>query len=99
MSKITEKQKAARMANLAAGRKKRMEQLKQKKEGNKEDEYDLSSNEENDSSSESDNEALILSKKKPAKKTAKIETKPIKTQSEPKEDKSAKLKNELDELR
>lgn len=96
MSKITDKQKAARMANLAAGRKKRMEQLKQKKEAKKEEEYDLSSNEENDSSSESDNDAFIISKKKSGKTSV---LKKIIKQESPKEDKSAKLKNELDELR
>ena len=40
---MTEKQKAARNANLANGRKKRMEMLKQKKE-QKPKEYDISSN-------------------------------------------------------
>ena len=42
---MTEKQKAARLANLEAGRKKRMEMVKQKKAGltMKHKEYDLSS--------------------------------------------------------
>ena len=39
---MTDKQKAARCLNLAAGRKKRMEAIKQRKE--KPDEYDISSN-------------------------------------------------------
>ena len=100
MSKITDKQKAARMANLAAGRKKRMDQLKQKKEGKKEEEYDLSSAEENESSSESDNDAFIICKKKPTKKTKVVETtiKP-RVLDRTFDDKSDKLKNELDELR
>ena len=64
---MTEKQKAARMANLANGRKKRMEMIKQKKE-QKPEEYDLSSNDgsidESDSSSDSDNDAFVISKAK-----------------------------------
>jgi len=66
---LTDKQKAARIDNLAKGRKKRMEMIKQKREM-KEQEYDISSDEsyESDSSSGSDNDAFVISKakKKPA---------------------------------
>lgn len=65
--KITNKQKDARLMNLELGRKKRMENIKQRKEAekNKPEEYDLSSN----SESESD-DGFVISKKKPAKKVA-----------------------------
>ena len=70
---MTEKQKGARIANLANGRKKRMEMLKQKKE-QKPEEYDISSNDgsldESDSSSDSE-DAFVISKAK--KKNAKTE--------------------------
>ena len=63
---MTDKQKAARCLNLAAGRKKRMEAIKQRKE--KPDEYDISSNDgsidESDSSDSSDNDAFVLTKAK-----------------------------------
>ena len=69
---MTEAQKKARMANLANGRKKRMEMLQKKKESPKgtEQEYDLSSDESmSDSSNDSsDNEAFVISKKKPKAK-------------------------------
>ncbi|HRP37291.1 MAG TPA: hypothetical protein PLS50_05785 [Candidatus Dojkabacteria bacterium] len=68
--KITDAQRAARNDNLAKGRKKRMENIKQKKEM-KEQEYDISSDESYDSasSSGSDNDAFVISKakKKPVK--------------------------------
>ena len=71
---MTEKQKAARIANLANDRKKRMEMIKQKKE-QKPEEYDISSNDgsvdESDSSSDSD-DAFVISKAK--KKNAKTIT-------------------------
>ncbi len=60
---MTEKQKCARLANLKAGREKRMERIKQKKETNQQ-EYDLSSGDESESSSESDDDAFVISKKK-----------------------------------
>jgi hypothetical protein len=86
---ITDKQKAARMANLERGRKKRMESIKQKKEGtDKPEEYDLSSNEENDSSSD-DDDTFIISKKKPV---AVKKNKPV-------VDENANLKSEVDELK
>jgi len=62
---LTDKQKAARIDNLAKGRKKRMEMIKQKKEM-KEQEYDISSDDsyDSDSSSGSDNDAFVISKAK-----------------------------------
>ncbi|HRP37659.1 MAG TPA: hypothetical protein PLS50_07680 [Candidatus Dojkabacteria bacterium] len=62
---LTDKQKAARIDNLAKGRKKRMEMIKQKREM-KEQEYDISSDEsyDSDSSSGSDNDAFVISKAK-----------------------------------
>ena len=62
---MTEKQKSARCLNLAAGRKKRMEAIKQRKE--KPDKYDISSNDgsidESDSSDSSDNDAFKAKKR------------------------------------
>ena len=68
--KITDKQRAARMANLAKGRKKRMETIKQKKEGLSNDEYDISSNDgdnDNDNDESSSDDDLIISRKKSSK--------------------------------
>ena len=66
---MTDKQKAARCLNLAAGRKKRMDAIKQNKE--KPDEYDISSNDgsidESESSDSSDNDAFVLTKKEVVK--------------------------------
>ena len=63
---MTDKQKAARCLNLAAGRKKRMEAIKQKKE--KPDEYDISSNDGSIDESD-DDDAFVLTKAKQKKKT------------------------------
>ena len=57
---MTDKQKSARCLNLAAGRKKRMDAIKQKKE--KPGKHDISSNDE--SSDLSDNDAFVLTKAK-----------------------------------
>jgi hypothetical protein len=84
---ITDKQKIARLANLEAGRKKRMEQLQKKKQTKKVEEYDLSSSE--DSSSDSDEESSYTLSKKKAKTAPKKEAK--------KED--ANLKQDFDELK
>ena len=85
--KITDKQKAARKSNLAKGREKRMETIKQKIEDTKNEEYDISSNNvDNDADESSSDDDLIISRKKPTK------TKQVK-----KDDNS--LKNELDELK
>jgi len=57
---MTEKQKAARLANLAAGRKKRLEEIKQNKDkGEDYDDYDPSSD-----SDSSDSDAFVIKKKK-----------------------------------
>lgn len=65
---MTEKQKAARLANLERGRKKRLESLQQKKEAKThgvKEEYDLSSNYSgSETETESDNDAFVISKKK-----------------------------------
>jgi len=72
---MTEKQKAARLANLERGRKKRLESIQQKKEA-KTKEYDLSSQDSNsETESESDNDAFVISK---AKKTPKVKDRPVK---------------------
>ena len=85
--KITDKQKAARKANLAKGREKRMETIKQKKEDTKNEEYDISSNDgDNDADESLSDDDLIISRKKPTK------TKQLK-----KDDNS--FKNEWDELK
>ena len=70
--KKTDKQLAASKANLAKGRKKRMDTIQMKKE-TKEQEYDLSSNEDVSDSSDSDNDSssFVVSKKKP-KETKKV---------------------------
>lgn len=76
---MTEKQKAARLANLARGRKKRLENIQQKKEVKPTEEYDLSSqsDSETDSDVSSDNDAFIISKAKKAKR-AKTKEPPVK---------------------
>ena len=67
---MTEKQKLARLANLEAGRKKRMELIKQRKD-NADTEYDISSSDENNTESDSDSEGFVISKKKQVKKPTK----------------------------
>ncbi|HRP36493.1 MAG TPA: hypothetical protein PLS50_01650 [Candidatus Dojkabacteria bacterium] len=70
---ITDKQKDARRANLAAGRKKKAEMLQKKKE---EQVYDLSSNGSVDESdSETEDESFVVSKRKPVKKQTNDELK------------------------
>ena len=109
---MTEKQKAARIANLANGRKKRMEMIKHKKEQSSSalpEEYDISSNDgsldESDSSSDSDNDAFVISKAK------KKQTKPVTRKEKHSPDRNLKehksksnhpnenLKGEVDELK
>ena len=59
---ITDKQKKARLANLEAGRKKRMEALQKKKvTKDQEQEYDLSSEEESGSESDDDESSFVVS--------------------------------------
>jgi hypothetical protein len=97
---MTEKQRAARLANLAAGRKKRMELLQMKKDGKQE--YDLSSESDNvssgDSGSESD--AFIISKKKPKKtvKHQKLTTKDKHKTPPNRENEDKFLNNKVDRL-
>lgn len=79
---MTEKQKAARMDNLAKGRKKRAEMLKQKKEG-KVDDNDETSYDDSSSNSSSDSEAFTLSKVKRSKKVPVKETKSRKQKNDP----------------
>ena len=97
---LTDAQKAARLKNIQKASKVRMQNINERKKVKEQEEYDLSSNEENESSSESDNDAFIISKKKPTKKTKVVE-KTIKPRVLDRtfDDKSYKLKNELDELR
>ena len=99
---MTDKQKAARCVNLAAGRKKRMEAIKQRKE--KPDEYDISSNDgsidESDSSDSSDNDAFVLTKAK--KKSGKTESlqKNLKSKKQnPKLPIGDNLRDDVDELK
>src|SRR5690242_1219580 len=69
---MTEKQKASRLINLEAARKKRAETLKQRKM--QQNEYDLSSDDsksESESASESDNDFIISKKKTPKAKPVK----------------------------
>ncbi len=87
MSKITDKQKAARIANLEKGRQKRLEKLQQKKESKEQ----YSASEDDTSSSDSD-EGYVISKKKP--------TKIVKTKGRVIDESSFMgSKNELDELK
>src|SRR5437868_5550984 len=93
--KMTEKQKAARLANLERGRKKRLESLKQKKEARARgghEEYDLSSvcSDSSETESESENDAFIISKKKKPKRQKKT------SRAKPQDD---NLRNDVDELK
>jgi len=96
---LTDKQKAARSDNLAKGRQKRMEMIKQKRES-KQQEYDLSSDESYDSdcdTSSSDNDAFVISKakKKPIKQRVQKESKPnLKRQGS-----ESHLRKDVDELK
>ena len=91
---ITEKQKAARIQNLANGRKKRMDAIKQKRES-KDQEYDISSDESYDSDSSSDNDAFVISKAKKRQKEISSKSKNIEDRSRPNDH----LKSEVDELK
>ena len=100
---MTEKQKIARMANLASGRKKRIEAIKLKKETAKPDEFDLSSDDgstESESDSDSDNGAFIISKKKkaPTRKRGKSEQRHGKADSQKVQSEVEELKNMIFEL-
>ena len=104
--KMTDKPKAARLANLERGRKKRMEFLKQKKDKEKEPkqvEYDLNSNSSSSmsSSDESDNDTFIISKR-PKKgglgSARKVEASHKKQKSEKGEDFNS-IRSDVDELK
>ena len=99
---MTDKQKAARCVNLAAGRKKRMEAIKQRKE--KPDEYDISSNDgsideidSSDSSDSSDNDAFVLTKAK--KKIGQKSEAKIPMRKSIVSSKSDNLRGDVDELK
>ncbi len=107
--KITEKQKIARLANLARGRQKRQEMVKQKRE---QKEYDLSSDDDSfDSESNSDcsEDAFIISKAqkktKPSKPVSARRQNNHPTFEQSKDSKVRKndndndLKNEVNELK
>ena len=90
---LTDAQKAARLKNIQKASKVRMQNINERKKVKEQEEYDLTS-------SESDNDAFIISKKKPTKKT-KVVKKTLKPRVLDRtfDDKSDKLKSELDELR
>ncbi len=99
---MTEKQKAARMLNLANGRKKRMEMLKQKQES-KSNTYDIESenDSDSDSSSSGDESDFVISKKKKTIKPKKVAFNEV-IEKKHKVSKSATesgLKKEMDELK
>src|SRR5690606_33289714 len=77
---MTEAQRKARLANLAAGRQKILESIKQKQEEadylSKQESYDLSSEDSfEETESETDDDAFIISRKK---KRARTKEKPVK---------------------
>jgi hypothetical protein len=89
--KMTEKQKSARLANLEAGRKKRMELMRKKKEVQQQEEYDLSSKSSSEESPSDDDAFIISKKKKKSKKVVKQTESPL-----PKDD---PFRNELNEIK
>ena len=84
---LTDKQKAARSANLANARAKRAEMSKQKKNVKFEPKHDDREESEDESDQSSDDEDLIVSKRKTVKKTIQVE------------DDSNNLKKEFSELK
>ena len=90
--KITEKQKAARMANLEKGRAKRKEMMNKKKETPKHEEYDLEDLYDGDGDDSSDDETFVISKQKPKQSKAKNNNENHPTREDI-------LKNEVDELK
>ena len=84
---ITEKQRAARLANLASGRKKRMEAAKAKKQSNQHEEatdYDT------DDTDESSSEGFVISKKKQTRVRPRTDVEPNDLRS---------LRGDFDELK
>lgn len=103
---MTEAQRKARLANLAAGRQKRLESIKQKQEEadyrSKQESYDLSSEDSfEDSESDTDDDAFIISRKKkkepPKRKDRK--TKDLIQKKDLKQKRDDSLKHEVDELK
>ena len=90
---MTEKQEAARKANLAKGRQKRAEMAKLKKEA---PQYDIESESDSSTDSSSDSDAFILSKKRPTKRVKKSKSKDKKSQ---KVSDDYARKHEIDEIR
>jgi len=84
---LTDKQKAARSANLAKGRAKRVEMSKQKQENKVEPKPNDGYDGEDQSDQSSDDEDLIVSKRKTVKKKTQVE------------DDSNNLKKEFSELK
>ncbi len=104
---MTDEQRRVRLDNLARGRKKRAEMVKQKKE-QKPEEYDISSNDgsldESDSSSDSDNDAFVISKAKkkqpkPVKEKEKVLRSSRKSTERAHSKNNENLKGEVDELK
>ncbi len=97
---MTEKQKAARMLNLANGRKKRMEMIKQKQESKSHCEYDIESDNDSDSSSSGDESDFVISKKKKTIKPKKVAFSEPKTKvSKQHNETDNYLKKDIDELK
>jgi hypothetical protein len=100
---MTEKQKAARLANLERGRKKRMESIKQKKVDDKEPkqvEYDLSSNGSSSSDSDESDNDFIISKKPKVEKAQFLKTPTKHKKQKPVKDPDFDLmRSDVDELK
>jgi len=90
---ITEKQREARLANLANGRKKRAAMIQQKKE-KKNYEYDISSEEASFSSDSDGSSDFVISKKK-----ARKDRKEPKKKERDEDSGISEVKSELNELR
>ncbi len=98
---MTPKQKEARLANLAKGRKKRMDGIQNKKQDDKIDEYDLSSDSDmsEDSKSMSDDEAFVISRKKKPVREASCKKIDNIGKSSNKKKPNDSLKRDFDELK
>lgn len=89
--KITEKQKAARTANLEKGRAKKKELAEKKKEAPKHEEYEIGSDDEYEADESSEEETFTISKQK----SKQAKSKPSK---ETKPSREGNLKNKVDAL-
>ncbi len=98
---ITDKQKAARVANLAAGRQVRKEKLEKKKQMLHPEEYDISSYDGSDDESDSDSDAFIISKaqRKKSVKPSKLSNQRSKEKGIIDTRQSNGLKEDVDELK